>query len=93
MLRNLFEVNGDALVYGGLAKNLLQWGQYAYTLPTGALHPTLIRLPGYPLLVALCFRLFGMENYYSVACVQIVLDLLSCLLLAGFARRAAPPAL
>ena len=57
------------------------------------MYPTLIRLPGYPIFLALCFRLFGMENYYSAACVQIVLDLLGCLLLADFVRRIAPAGL
>jgi hypothetical protein len=57
---------------------------------TGTMVPTLIRLPGYPLLLALCFRLFGMENYYSAALLQIVLELLGCLLLAEFAARIAP---
>jgi hypothetical protein len=90
MLRNVFEVNGDSLIYGGLAKNLLLHGRYDLTLPSGKIYPTLIRLPGYPIFLALCFKLFGMENYYSAACVQIVLDLLGCLLLAGFVRRTAP---
>lgn len=90
MLRNVFEVNGDSLIYGGLAKNLLLHGQYDLTTASGKMYPTLIRLPGYPIFLALCFRLFGMENYYSAACVQIGLDLLGCLLLAGFARRIAP---
>ena len=90
MLRNVFEVNGDSLIYGGLAKNLLLHGRFALTLPNGVMYPTLIRLPGYPIFLALCFRLFGMENYSSAACVQIGLDLLGCLLLAGFVRRIAP---
>ncbi len=90
MLRNVFEVNGDSLIYGGLAKNLLLHGQFDLTLPSGEMYPTLIRLPGYPMFLAVCFRLFGMENYYSAACVQIVLELLGCLLLAGFVRRIAP---
>jgi hypothetical protein len=90
MLQNVFEVNGDSLIYGGLAKNLLMHGRFDLTLPSGKMYPTLIRLPGYPIFLALCFRLFGMENYYSAACVQIGLDLLGCLLLAGFVRRIAP---
>jgi hypothetical protein len=79
--------SGDPLIYGGLAKNLLLHGQLAITDASGMMHPTLIRLPGYPLFVALCFRLFGMENYFSVACVQFALDLATCLLLADFVRR------
>jgi hypothetical protein len=90
MLRNVFEVNGDSLIYGGLAKNLLLHGRFDLTLPSGEMYPTLIRLPGYPIFLAVCFRLFGMENYYSAVCVQVLLELLGCLLLAGFVRRIAP---
>ncbi len=93
MLGHVFEVSGDSLVYGGLAKNLLLHGQYDLTTAAGKMYPTLIRLPGYPLFLAVCFRLFGMENYYSAACAQIGLDLISCLLLADFARRIAPAGL
>ncbi|MFP5205129.1 MAG: hypothetical protein ACLGSH_07220, partial [Acidobacteriota bacterium] len=88
MLHWAFEVNGDSLVYGGIAKNLLLHGRYALSA-NGILYPTLLRLPGYPLFLAACFRLFGIENYYAAACVQIGLELAGCLLLAGFASRAA----
>ncbi len=93
MLRNVFQVVGDSLVYGDLAKNLLLHGRFAFTLRSGVLYPTLIRLPGYPLFLVVCFRLFGMENYFATACVQIALDLLGCLLLASFVRRVAPTTL
>ena len=93
LLKQFFEVNGDSLIYGGLAKNLLLHGRYALTGGGGEMVPTLIRLPGYPLFLALCFRLFGIENYYSAALLQIVLELLGCLLLAEFAARIAPPRL
>jgi hypothetical protein len=92
MLKDLFLVNGDALIYGGLAKALLH-GHYALNMGGGAPVPTLIRLPGYPLLLALSFRLFGIENYFAVALLQIALELLGCLLLAEFAGRSAPPQL
>ena len=88
MLRWAFEVNGDSLIYGGIAKSLLRHGQYALTA-NGVPYPTLIRLPGYPLFLVACFRLFGIENYYAAACVQIGLELAGCLLLAGFAERVA----
>ncbi len=91
MLKKFFEVNGDSLIYGGLAKNLILYGRFALTLPSGEMYPTLIRLPGYPLFLAVCFRLFGMENYFAAACVQIALDLLGCVLLADMVRRIAPP--
>jgi Dolichyl-phosphate-mannose-protein mannosyltransferase len=90
MLKHFFEVTGDSLIYGGIAKNLLLSGRYALTIGTGETYPTLIRLPGYPLFLAACFKLFGMENYASAAWVQIVLDLAACLLLADLARRVAP---
>ncbi|MGC9158322.1 MAG: glycosyltransferase family 39 protein [Terracidiphilus sp.] len=93
LFKPVFDVTGDSLVYGDLAKNLLLCGRYALTRPGGELHSTLIRLPGYPLFLALCFRLFGMENYASAAVVQIVLDLAGCFLLADFAAHIAPPAL
>jgi hypothetical protein len=83
------QISGDALIYGGLAKNLLLHGQFAITDSNGVLHSTLIRLPGYPLLMALCFRLFGMENYAAVVWLQFALDLAACLLLADFVRRIA----
>jgi hypothetical protein len=93
MLKQFFEVTGDALIYGGLAKNMLLHGSYALTQASGEMDATLIRLPGYPLFLALCFKVLGMENYASAACVQILLELLGCLLLAAFVRRIAPTGL
>lgn len=90
MLKQFYEVTGDALIYGGIAKNLLLSGRYALTVGTGETYPTLIRLPGYPLFLAACFKVFGMENYASAAWVQIILELAGCLLLADLARRVAP---
>jgi hypothetical protein len=89
MLRHLFQVSGDSLVYGGIAKNLLLYGRYALTTGAGITYDTLIRLPGYPLFLALCFRIFGIENYFAVACVQIVAELFGCALLAIFAGQIA----
>jgi hypothetical protein len=91
MLRTLFEANGDTLIYGSVAKNLLLHGRYALTTSNGEIYPTLIRLPGYPLFLAICFRIFGMENYFAACCVQIALDLLGCWLVADFVRRIVPP--
>jgi hypothetical protein len=86
-LRRLFEVNGDSLIYGGIARNLLLHGRYALGGPVGPVDSTLIRLPGYPLFLAACFRIFGMENYFAPCCVAVALDLASCLFLAAFVRR------
>jgi len=102
-IARLSQVAGDSLVYGDIAKNLLLHHVYGLTRPGPTLgsimiRPTLIRLPGYPLFLAACFRLFGMENYRAVLYVQLVADLFTCWLtaaLAGrlFGRRAAQAAL
>ena len=93
MVQQFFEANGDSLVYGDIAKNLVLHGKYALSVGPDVTAPTLIRLPGYPLLLAMCFRLFGMENYASVVWLQIPLELAGCVLLADFARRIAPAGL
>lgn len=91
MFVHLFEANGDTLLYGGIAKNLLLHGVYGFEVG-GRIVPTLIRLPGYPLFLAVCFKVFGMENYAGAVWVQIPLELAGCLLLADVARRMAPSA-
>ncbi len=90
MLRRFFEVSGDSRLYGGMAKNLLLFGRYALTDNNGVLHSTLIRLPGYPLFLAACFRLFGMENYFPASCLQILIELFGCWLIFLFVYRIAP---
>jgi len=77
------EYDGDTGVYGTIAKNLLLNHAYALDKP---FHPTLIRLPGYPLFLALIFKVFGMDSYGAVRAIQGVVDLASCLLIAGFVR-------
>ena len=91
LLKALPQIQVDTLLYGNLAKNLLLHGQFAITDGSGVVHPTLIRLPGYPLFLAACFRLFGMDNYNAASYVQIALELAGCLLLAGFVREIAEP--
>ncbi len=80
------EVDGDPLIYGDIAKNWLQHGVYGLTNEQG-IHPTLIRLPGYPLFLAICFTLFGLEHYHAVMFAQVAIDLGTCLLIAELARR------
>ena len=80
------EVQGDPLIYGSIAKNWMLHGVYG-TTTSGALRPTLIRLPGYPLFLVLCFKLFGMEHYHAVMFAQTAIDLATCLLIAAFTRR------
>ncbi len=76
---------GDTLVYGDLAHNLL--AHHVYGLTEDRIRPTLIRLPGYPLFLALCFALFGTANYPPVLWVQVAFDLGTCVLLGDLARR------
>ena len=89
MLKKLFLVTGDSLIYGEMAKNLLH-GHYSRMLIDGVAVPTMIRLPGYPLYLAVCFRLFGTDNYFAPVLIQIFLELLGCILLADFAARIVP---
>jgi 4-amino-4-deoxy-L-arabinose transferase-like glycosyltransferase len=81
------KLTGDTLLYGDIAKNLLQHGVYGFTVPGHPPRPTLIRVPGYPLFLALCFILFGVDNYQAVLYVQLLFDLATCLLIADLARR------
>jgi len=91
-------VAGDTLIYGDIARNWLDHGIYGFSISAAPPHPTLIRLPGYPAFLAVCFALFGREHYTAVMYVQIAVDLCACLLLSAltarlFGRRAAVAAL
>ncbi len=79
-------IAGDSLVYDDIAKNLLNHGTYALTTPEG-LHPTLVRLPGYPFFLALVFAIFGQDHFRAVELVQVVIDIGTCVLVCDIARR------
>ncbi len=83
------QTEGDVAVYSDLAANLVRHGVLASSEPSGQLHLTLIRLPGYPLFLAACFRIFGVGNLLAVCLVQSLLDAVTCLLLADLVRRLA----
>src|ERR1700742_3197662 len=83
------QVNRDGLVYGDIAKNWLLHGIYGrtdYTAAGATIRPTLIRLPGYPLFLAACFRIFGVDRYGAVLYLQLAVDLVSALLVGWTAR-------
>jgi Dolichyl-phosphate-mannose-protein mannosyltransferase len=83
------QVNGDGLVYGDIAKNWLLHGIYGrtdYTAAGAIIRPTLIRLPGYPLFLAACFRIFGVDHYGAVLYLQVAIDLVTALLVGWTAR-------
>jgi 4-amino-4-deoxy-L-arabinose transferase-like glycosyltransferase len=84
---NQARISGDTLIYGNIARNWMQHGVYGFTVLQGVPAPTLIRLPGYPLFLMACFRIFGVEHYSAVMYVQTVIDLCSCLLIAALSRR------
>ena len=89
--------SGDTLVYGDLAHNLL--AHHVYGLTEERVRSTLIRLPGYPLFLAMCFAVFGTvhrlgpatyietASYMPVLWIQVAVDLLSCILIGDLARR------
>ena len=81
-------VSEDTLLYGDIAQNLLKHGVYGRSTDVAAVvRPTLIRLPGYPLFLAALFAVFGVAKYGAVILVQVALDLWTCLLLGGVAKR------
>jgi Dolichyl-phosphate-mannose-protein mannosyltransferase len=52
---------------------------------------TLVRLPGYPAFLALCFAVFGVANYHAVLYLQAIIDLGTCVLVAGLAAKICGP--
>ena len=86
------QVNGDGLIYGDIAKNWLLHGIYGrtdYAVTGATVHLTLIRLPGYPLFLAACFRIFGVDHYGAVLYLQVMVDLVSALIVAWTTRAIA----
>ena len=77
--------DGDTLVYGDLAHNMLQ--HHVYGLTENVIRPTLIRLPGYPLFLAAMFAVFGTGKYLPAIWVQVAVGLGTCWLMASLTRR------
>jgi 4-amino-4-deoxy-L-arabinose transferase-like glycosyltransferase len=90
-LRHPMPGDDDTDVYAELAKNLFHHGVYGLhpeaPQASATILPTLIRLPGYPLFLALIFALFGEGNFHAVLLAQITFDLLGCWLIARFVRE------
>jgi Dolichyl-phosphate-mannose-protein mannosyltransferase len=89
------QIQGDSLVYGDIAVNWITHGTYGHSVGHASgittVEPTLVRLPGYPAFLALCFALFGLANYRAVLYLQAIIDLVTCLLIAGLAGRICGP--
>jgi 4-amino-4-deoxy-L-arabinose transferase-like glycosyltransferase len=85
------EITDDSRVYADLATNWLQHGVYGQTQgspPETKVVPVDTRLPGYPAFLAAIFWLFGPGNLKAVLLKQILVDLVTCLIVADLARRA-----
>ena len=85
------EITDDSRVYADLATNWLQHGIYGQTQgspPETKVVPVDTRLPGYPAFLAAIFWLFGPGNLKAVLLKQILVDLVTCLIVADLARRA-----
>jgi 4-amino-4-deoxy-L-arabinose transferase-like glycosyltransferase len=85
-IRHYPQLQGDPQLYAEVIRNWMTRGVYGFTQDAGV-RPTLIRLPGYPIFLGGCFRLFGMDNLHAALWVQVAVDLLTCGVLALLARR------
>ena len=70
------QLHSDEPDYNGLAVNLVEHGEFAFTsgVPT-SLVPTSLRPPLYPAFVAGIYWLFGLENWPAVGAIQALLSL------------------
>jgi Dolichyl-phosphate-mannose-protein mannosyltransferase len=85
-------ITDDSRIYAELATNWLQHGVYGQSQAIQQVTqvvPTDTRLPGYPAFLAGIFWLFGPGpgNFKAVMLAQILLDLVTCLIVADLARR------
>jgi Dolichyl-phosphate-mannose-protein mannosyltransferase len=89
------QIQGDTLLYADIARNWMNHAVYARSMTHPGsvpnIAPTLVRLPGYPAFLVLCFAIFGEQNYSAVLYVQVAIDLATCLLIARFVRRLCGP--
>lgn len=71
----------DGKVYSQIARNLLEQHTYSAEIEPPYV-PSLIRLPGYPLLIAGVYTVFGHGDNMGVRIVQALLDTATCALIA-----------
>jgi hypothetical protein len=81
----------DGRLYARIANNVLD--QHVYSIATEApFEPTYIRLPGYPIFLALVYKTFGRDNNRAVRVIQAIVDTLTCWLVAWLALCWTPAA-
>ncbi len=78
----------DTTAYAELATNWFHRGVYGFSNGslTNPVEPSLIRLPGYPLFLGVIFSIFG-QHLSAALAVQVIIDLIGCLLIADVARK------
>ena len=82
--------SGDAPFYIELAWNWLKKGVYGFPV-NGQLIPVDMRVPGYPAFLAAVFAFAG-NSPRAVMLAQVLLDMVTCFLIALIAARLAPEA-
>jgi hypothetical protein len=78
---------GDTALYEQMATNWLQHHVYAMAVD-GAITPVDLRMPGYPAFLAMVYAITGRTGANAriyVMLAQVVVDLCTCLLIAGLA--------
>ena len=71
-----------------MASTATPWATHRASPP---LSPRWCACPAIPAFLALCFALFGVANYHAVLYLQAIIDLGTCLLIAGLATKICGP--
>ena len=75
---------GDSIVYEQIARNVLEHHVYSH-LDEAPFAPTYVRLPGYPLFLAVIYAVFGHTNDTAVRIIQALIDTGTCVLVMWLA--------
>ena len=87
LCQQLYVIDGDSFVYGEIAKALGWHHMFGMERATGW-QPTMVRMPGYPFLLTLTFRLTGPDRFFLIMAVQALVDIFTAVLIGDLARRA-----
>src|ERR1041384_1632494 len=79
----------DGRFYSQIARNLIDHRGYSGETEEPFV-PTYVRVPGYPLVLAGVYSIFGRNNDTAVRIIQVLLDTLTCWLVALLAVAWAP---